>query len=152
MGRRGPQPKPKALKVLEGTERYKDFEINELQPTPIAPKRPTWLPDEGKKQWKQLAPELESLGLLTIIDGQVFALMLVHWSLAVEAAKTLKKEGCLTTDERGLKRKHPACQVLRDNSLAFKQYMAEFGLSPVSRTGLDLPNGEEDKEFAALLD
>lgn len=144
MGRRGPRPKPTKLKVLSGTARPEDLRRNEPKPAPIAPKRPTWLPDEAKKKWKELAPELEKLGLLTVVDGPAFAMMLEHWALAVEAAKVIKKEGTMTVDERGLPRKHPLAQVLRDHSAAFKGYMAEFGLSPASRTRLDLPEIKED--------
>jgi transposase InsO family protein len=62
-----------------------------LQPSPIAPPIPSWLPAEAKKRWKELAPELEKLGLFTSIDGPVFALMLTHYAFAEEAIKEIKK-------------------------------------------------------------
>lgn len=152
MGRRGPKPIPTSLKVLQGTARPEDLRRNEPKPKPVAPdKPPTWLPREAKKKWKELAPELERIGLLTAVDGPAFAMLLLHWALAVDAAKTLKKEGITTVDERGLPRKHPLLQVLRDNSQAFKQYAAEFGLTPSARARLDMAKDEEIDDFTEFL-
>jgi len=81
---------------------------------------------------------------LTAVDGPAFAMTLLHYALAVEAAKRIDKEGITTVDERGLPRKHPLHQVLRDHSTSFRAYLAEFGLSPSSRVRLALP-GQEDE-------
>ena len=150
MGRRGPKPLPTNIKLLHGTARKKDLQRNEPKPKPIAPKCPTWLSPEAKRKWKELKPELERLGIFTNIDGLTFSLAMTHYALARDAAMILKQEGSMTVDERGLPRKHPANQILRDHSQAFKQYMAEFGLSPASRTRLDTEE-EEDNEFERFL-
>ena len=110
-----------------------------------APKAPDWLSDNAKRKWKELTPELKKRGLLTAIDKTALALLCLHYDLAAEAGKTLKAEGTTVTDERGLTRKHPACQVLRDNSQSFARYMAEFGLSPSSRNKL-IDVIQEEKE------
>jgi P27 family predicted phage terminase small subunit len=151
MGKRGPKPLPTKLKVLQGTARREDIEREEPKPKPVRPRCPQWLPTRGKRKWRQLAPELEELGLLTSVDGEALAIALLHWSLAVEAAEILKKEGTIATDERGLPRKHPACQILRDNSASFRHYMQEFGLSPSSRTQFNLPTKEEDDWLEEFL-
>jgi P27 family predicted phage terminase small subunit len=148
MGKRGPAKKPTKLKVLQGTARKKDLKRKEPKPKQKAPRCPAWLPDEAKARWKQLAPQLEHMGLLTTVDGMTFSLLLMHWALAVDAAKTLKKEGLTSEDERGLPRKHPMAQILRDNSQMFKAYSAEFGLSPSSRANLDLPQKDDESDDA----
>lgn len=113
-----------------------------------APRCPSWLSDEAKKKWKELLPQLEQLGLLTAIDRSALALLCSHYALAAAAAKTLETEGVTVVDERGLARKHPACQVLRDNSQSFARYMSEFGLSPSARTRLDVKEvKKEQTEF-----
>lgn len=147
MGRRGPQKKPTRLKKFHGTARRQDLERREPNPTPKAPKCPGWLPKEAKKKWRELAPEMERLGLLTMVDGLTFSMLLLHWSVAVDAAKTMKAEGITSEDERGLSRKHPLAQILRDNSVMFRAYAAEFGLSPSTRARLDLPAPDEHDEI-----
>ncbi len=151
MAIRGRKPKPTALKVLEGNPGKRPLNDNEPKPRPIAPSPPSWLPREAKKQWKELAPALEKERLLTEVDGLAFAMLLLHWAQVAEATKILKKEGLITVDERGLPRKHPAHQILRDHSEAFRQYMAEFGLSPSARSRLNLPVQDEEDEFEAFL-
>jgi P27 family predicted phage terminase small subunit len=154
----GPPKKPTNLKVLEGMLRSRD-KINEPKPRPIAPQAPAWLPTAAKKEWKRLAPELERVGCLTAVDGPAFAMMLLHLSNAVEAAKALKKDGLLIKDDEhknadgtAALRKHPACQILRDNSQAFKAYSDLFGLSPAARARIDLPTENEDEDpMEALL-
>lgn len=157
MGIPGTKPEPNALKLIKGNLGKRSIKP-EPKPTPIAPDPPAWLPTEAKKRWKEIGPELERLGLLTCIDGPVFAMMFLHYAIAVETAKEIKKRkrdlkkfsinrSPLITDEKGLPRKHPLHQILRDHSLAFKSYMSEFGLSPSSRTRLSIPGPEGDDEF-----
>ncbi|MBO8169974.1 MAG: phage terminase small subunit P27 family [Thermoanaerobacteraceae bacterium] len=164
MGRPGKKPEPTKLKLIKGTEkRY--INENEPRPQPIAPDPPSWLPTEAKKAWKELAPELERLGLLTAIDGPAFTMLVLHWALAVQSYRQMKtdknrarkeglpvdKYGLTTIDERKLPRKHPLLQVLRDNSAAFRQYMAEFGLSPSSRSRISLPDPNDEDAFEEFL-
>lgn len=146
MGKRGPKPLPTKIKVLQGTVRPEDLKRSQPKPTPIAPKCPSWLPKETRRLWKELAPQLEELRLLTVLDGHTFAIMLMHLSFAIEAAKRIKAEGIVAEDERGLPRKHPLVQVLRDNSQAFKQYAAEFGLTPSARSRLDLADAKDPND------
>lgn len=141
----GRKPTPTVLKVLAGNPGKRPIKP-EPKPKPIAPKAPTWLPPEAKRRWKELAPELERLGLLTCVDGLAFAMMLTHYAMAVEAAKVLKADGVLTKDSKNRSRKHPMHQVFRDHSEAFRQYLSEFGLSPASRARLHLPEVEDDAE------
>ena len=49
--------------------------LNKNEPTPDAgiPDRPKWLRGEGKKQWEKHVPELVRMGVLTPIDGELFA-------------------------------------------------------------------------------
>ncbi len=146
MGRRGPPKKPTKLKKLHGTVRRKDLDRNEPKPNPLAPECPDWLPGEAKTKWKELAPEMERLGLLTSLDGPAFSMLLLHWFLAVDAARRITAEGLVSKDERELPRKHPLGQVLRDNSQMFGKYATEFGLSPSTREHLDIQVTRSEKD------
>jgi P27 family predicted phage terminase small subunit len=57
----------------------------------------------------------------------------------------------MTKDEHGLDRKHPALQVLRDNSGAFRAYAAEFGMTPSSRSRVRADAPEEQMSLADAL-
>jgi len=143
--RGGHNRKPTALKVLQGTARP-DRMVNEPKPQPIAPKPPSWLPREARRKWRELAPKLERLGLLTELDGEKFAAMCMHWAVMVEAAKEIKRRGVLVPSARGdgALVKNPALQILRDNSKAFDRYAGQFGMDPQSRGRIDLPESDEE--------
>lgn len=140
----GRKPKPTHLKVLAGNPGKRPLPANEPKPKPVAPDPPAWLDREARALWKEIGPELERLGLLTAVDGPAFAMLLTHYVLAVKAARRIKKDGILSVDEQGVTRKHPASQIVRDHSAAFRQYVAEFGLSPAARARLSLPDEKDD--------
>ncbi|MFO7537597.1 MAG: phage terminase small subunit P27 family [Chloroflexota bacterium] len=106
---------------------------------------------EQRKFWDQHAGELERLGVLTGVDTAAFRLMAEHYAFAVQAAKELRAEGTLTVEGREGPKKHPLLQALRDNSLAFKAYATEFGMTPSSRARLHLPPEAEQLSIADAL-
>ncbi|MGB9780630.1 phage terminase small subunit P27 family [Caldanaerobacter sp.] len=151
MGARGPAPKPTALKVLLGNPGKRPLNRNEPKPEVGLPKCPSWLPKEVKKKWKELGQKLERIGLITKVDDMAFMMMLMHWYLACEAAKAISQEGLITKDSKGRPRKNPLHQVLRDHSDSLKSYLSEFGLTPSSRSKLNVPQPEEQDDISALL-
>ncbi|MGE5553308.1 MAG: phage terminase small subunit P27 family [Betaproteobacteria bacterium] len=145
---RGRKPKPSHLKVIAGNPGKRAVNEEEPKPQPVPPKCPSWLPPAGKRKWKELAPKLDKLGLLTEVDGEAFAMLCLHWANGIEAAKILRRDGLLVTRKRGGVVKNPANQILRENSAAFRAYAALFGLSPADRGRIHVPEGaDDDDEF-----
>lgn len=68
-----PYPKPTKLKILEGNPGKRALNHDEPQPRPESPDCPAWLDRMAKALWRELSPELESLGLLTCVDGLALA-------------------------------------------------------------------------------
>ena len=69
----GRKPKPTHLKLLEGEPNKNRINFDEPKFKPKAPKCPSWLSTEARKEWNRLSPELERLGLLTGADMAMFA-------------------------------------------------------------------------------
>jgi len=65
MGQRGRRPKPMAMKVLEGNPGKRDLNTGEPTPRKRAPRCPSWLEEEAKKEWKRMCRQLEEIGILT---------------------------------------------------------------------------------------
>ena len=157
----GRKPKPTNLKILEGNPGKRPLNLNEPKPISIAPECPDWLLDDAKKEWKRLAPELERLGLLTILDMAAFAGYCQSYAKFKAAERFLKKNG--TTYRIPKKNKEgevisvyiaPSPEVAIANQ-CLKQIIAlasEFGLTPSSRGRIYLPSKIIDDEFEALLD
>jgi P27 family predicted phage terminase small subunit len=141
----GPKPKPPALKALEGAP----LDEPTLKPPPQAPTCPGWLDAEAKRQYRRLVRELDKLGIVGAIDQH----LLVVWAEAVvhhrRACEAIDRDGVIVEGHRGVKTKHPAMQIKRDNAVIIARVAAEFGCSPSSRTRLALP--EVDDELERIL-
>lgn len=148
MARPGTKPKPTRVKELEGNPGHRP--LNRSEPKPDV-KEATTLPYgvtlTARKFHKQYAPLLTRLGILTEADEAAFALMSLHYGLAIDAARELRDTG-MTIEGRDGAKKHPLTQVFRDNSQAFRQYADEFGMTPSARSRLSL----EDAEQMSLAD
>jgi P27 family predicted phage terminase small subunit len=143
----GRPPKPTALKVLEGNPGKRTLNGGEPKPPTREPKMPRNMLTEARRFWREHVPRLVALGVATEVDGPALAMMATHYALAERAAKQLKQDGLTTTDERGLTRKHPLLQVLRDNSTAFRSYAMQFGLTASARARLSVAEPEDADDF-----
>ncbi|KAF1084849.1 Phage terminase, small subunit [Sporotomaculum syntrophicum] len=150
MGARGPAPKPTHLKVLEGNPGRRPLNKNEPKPKPVAPKCPAWLDKEAKHEWKRVAPELEKLGLLTIVDGTALAAYCQAYSRWVAAEKVLTTEGMTYETETGYIRQRPEVGIVQKYLNLIKLYCAEFGLTPSARSRMTLPGEDKDDDDGIL--
>lgn len=153
--------KPTALKVLEGNPGKRPLNLNEPNPLPIAPECPDWLLDEAKEEWNRLAPELERLGLLTIIDKAAFAGYCQSYAKWKAAEEFIKKNGTTyripKTDKNGKVisvyiAAFPEVVIANQSLKQIKAFAVEFGLAPSSRGRICLPSEILDDEFEKLLD
>lgn len=138
MGKRGPAPKPTAVKVLHGTFRADRANPNEPKPEISAPDCPAWLGPIAAEEWRRVVPELEKLGLLAKVDRAALAAYCDAWGVWQRAAEIVEREG-LTVDYEtktgGLYVQQRAevsiAERARKDCVVFAR---EFGLSPSSRT------------------
>ena len=143
MGRRGPTPQPTNLKVLRGNPGRRPLNENEPKPRALPPTRPAWLTGEAKKKWEEVVPELERLGLLTIVDGAALAGFCQSWKDFVECARFIKKNGRTFKTDNGYVVQRPEVAIAQKALQAVKAFGAEFGLTPSARVRL---NGAGDKK------
>jgi phage terminase small subunit len=108
---RGRKPKPTALKILDGTRADR---INRDEPAmpPGSIEPPAWLDETAREHWRELAPILQSAGLLTVGDRQALALLCESFSRF---------------------RSNPENDKARD---LYRRILVEFGLTPSSRSRL----------------
>ena len=151
MGKRGPAPKPTVLRVIEGNRGRRPLNKNEPKPRPITPTCPSHLAAAGRAEWKRIVPELERMGLLTIVDRAALAAYCqayARWKAAeakiVETGEVIRQPGTgnyvrnpwLLTAERAMEQVH--------------RYGAEFGLTPAARTRIQVPKGEGEDDWPEL--
>lgn len=139
MGRRGPKPKPTRLKKLAGNPGKR--KLNRREPLPAAgtPGCPAWLTEAAREEWRRVVPELEQLGLLTHLDQQPLACYCQAVADAGDARAQIEAEGTTFTTEKGYVGKHPAVTRFAEACARIKQFAAEFGFTPSSRSRITLP-------------
>lgn len=115
---------------------------------------PRGLDRSARRMWRRLAPPLEKLGLLTELDGPMFILVVRAWARLEGAERRLQQilapAGTLTDEHARLVRKVEISVERAEHS--FRLLAAEFGLSPTSRSRLNVPPmRDEDDEFEEFL-
>lgn len=155
MGRRGPKPKPTHLRVLEGNPSKRPLNTNEPKPAPIAPQCPDWLDDEAKAEWNRVEPELERLGLLTVVDGTALAGYCQTYARWRQAEEILQKHGLtmeiMTKGGGTYLQQRPEVAIAQKSLQLIKAFCAEFGLTPSARSRMTLPGQKAEDEMDALL-
>lgn len=151
MGKRGPKPKPTALRVFEGDPgRLLAKRHGEAQPgiPDAVPQPPEWLGKIGKAKWRELAPHLYPIGLLTAVDVDALALYCEAWDELFAMRALIDESGAVAVSEKGGEYQHPAVGIKNKAIQRIKQFGALFGVGPATRVGLNVapPNESDDLE------
>lgn len=142
----GPKPKPAKLKILEGRPGHHPLNLNEPKPRPIAPKCPSWLEPTAKKEWKRVAPELERLGLLTMVDGAALAAYCQAFARWQAAEREVSKLGSTYMTSLGRLAPRPEVAIARQMMAQLRAFCAEFGLTPSARGRMSIPDVADPDE------
>jgi len=145
MGKRGPAPKPTALRLIHGST----LPLNRNEPKPgCGIRRPTWLTGEGRRIWDRLVPLLKPLGLATVIDANPLARYCDGLAKWIKAKAFLDEHGdtYVVRDETGTIKyiaQFPQVSIYRNLSLHLTRLEQEFGLTPSARTRIAVANAPE---------
>lgn len=153
MATRGRKPKPTALKVLEGNPGKRPLNKNEPQPEKKAPRCPSWLEPEAKKEWKRMAKTLETIGVLTQVDKAAFAGYCQAYARWKEAEEFLSKHGTIFKIPSGYIQQVPQVSIAQTYLKVMKDFCSEFGLTPAARTRIQVDSavGQEDDPMESIL-
>jgi P27 family predicted phage terminase small subunit len=142
----GRKPKPLQLRIIEGNPGHRPLQKNQPKPTPVAPSRPAGLKGEAKREWCRIVPELERLGLLTVIDRAALAGYCQAWARAVAAEKVLAEKGQVKETPNGYLQQRPEVSIAFKAWQLVRAFAAEFGLTPSARSRLSVQKPEDDPE------
>ncbi len=162
MGKRGPAPKPTAMRLLEGNPSKRKIR-NTGEPMPpvpaTVPNPPTRLLPDAKKEWRKLAPALIALGVLTEVDMTAFAELCQNYAYYLAVDKEITAQGTQTVyamqkTPSGYIQQHPILSLRRQYYDQWRRGLQDFGLTPASRAHIvagDLPQSTGDGEDARML-
>jgi P27 family predicted phage terminase small subunit len=154
---RGRKPLPENVRQLRGNPGNAK-PINEPKPQPKTPTCPSWLPSEAKNEWKRVTAELDRIGMLTLVDRGALATYCEAWALLKQAEEEIARYGMVIyTLDRELRdedgnvvqllataKTNPAVRVAHSSMQYVRAFAAEFGLTPSSRSRINLPKPTDD--------
>jgi len=134
MAQRGRKPTPTAIKELEGNPGKRPLNENEPRPTKKAPACPKWLEPEAKKEWRRLAKQMETIGILTEVDMAAFASYCQAYARWKEAEEFLTQHGTIVKTPSGYWQMVPQVSIAQTYNKIMTKIAAEFGLTPAARS------------------
>jgi P27 family predicted phage terminase small subunit len=135
-GRSGRRPVPSALKVLRGTDQRCRMSPTEPQPERGMPEPPPELDRTQRREWRQVAARLDSIGVLTVADGGLLANLVIASVRVRRATRHVNREGAVVAGTDGVLRRNPWAAELHAAQDLYRRLSVEFGLTPSSRTNI----------------
>jgi P27 family predicted phage terminase small subunit len=154
MGNRnsGRKPKPTALKLLQGVTRKDRLNLNEPRPVGDVT-RPVGLSPAATVVWDETAPICVAMGTLTAADVPAFGSYCELQATFQAAVAEKGRDGftpflqTTTVDAAGNEhqnvKEHPAIRLERSTAGALRPYYDYFGLTPLGRAKIRIPQAEE---------
>ena len=125
-------------------------------PLAEAPAPPAHLSARAAAEWRRLAPAAAALGTLAEADLRGFELLCDTLATEAETRAVVEREGHAVSTAGGGAKPRPEVRVMETARAQAAKLLAEFGLTPRGRRGLDLPRprGEDDDDdfLRALLE
>lgn len=141
-----PKPRPTHLRVLAGNPSKRP--INENEPKPVktnrAPPPPKHLCNEGKKFWRKTAKQLHACGLLTTVDTDALGLYVDAHMRWLDAKAQIDKYGLIVKTKNGFPQQSPYLNVMNKCFDQMIKLLAEFGMTPSSRSRVVVKKPEDD--------
>lgn len=148
----GRKPKPTVLKVLQGNPGKRPLNNDEPMPAVGAGRPPSWLDRAAKAHWKELAPMLTRLGVLTEADRPAFTMLCQAWSEWRAAVRMLKGQDTIFVAESGYTQVTGYVSLERLRKRDYQQLGAKFGLSPSDRTAIKVQPQQPRSDPLGLLE
>lgn len=150
----GPPPKPTHLKLLDGNPGKRP--LNEAEPEyATGCKMPTWLPPGARREWKRVAPQLETIGLLQEVDMAALASYCVAVDQLERATRALKptrnnRNPEIQITENGYETISGAELMRRSAVKEIRAFAAEFGFTPAQRSRISVPGKPDEGLWSGL--
>lgn len=147
----GRRPKPTALKRLAGNPGKRPLNEREPQPVVKIPACPRHLTGEARREWRRISAELVLLGVVTVIDRAALAAYCTAWARWVDAETQVAKLGTIVRTSNGNLIQNPYLAVANRAMEQMTRLAAEFGMTPSSRSRVQVAEPDAVPSLAELL-
>ncbi|MEM8738272.1 MAG: phage terminase small subunit P27 family [Planctomycetota bacterium] len=139
------------MKRLDGDPGKRGINPREAKPDTTAPRCPTHIKGEARKEWKRIVPLLHAAGLLTAIDRNAIEAHCECYARWIEAETQLKKTGLVVKAPSGYPMQSPYLAVANTAMKQMRGWLAEFGMTPAARTRITAEPPEQDAGPSVLV-
>lgn len=137
MAKVGRKPKPTALKLIEGNPGKRP--INDAEPEPekvFDPAPPQSFNQLEATKWREMTAKLTASRILTVLDLDALEIYCREWVNLQDAIADVNARGKLLRLNSGGTMWNPSWTQLKHSQSVCRSIMAEFGLTPSSRSSL----------------
>ena len=159
----GPPKTPTHLRLVRGNPSKRPINKNEPQPPKGVPPVPKHFDKQGKYWFKRMAEELDAIGVISQLDARALELLVEAYTEYRHHCETLDREGytyAVYSDndaDEGKKREirmikpHPAAMMKADAWKRLRAMLAEFGMTPSSRSKVSKDKPDDDDLLSQFL-
>ena len=156
--------RPTKIKILNGEPNKDRINLREPQPSSGKTTMPAHLSTHAKAEWRRIVPELEGMGVFTKIDRAALAAYCQAYGRWVDCELRIKalqeeatKQGKDITNAYLLKTQadniiiSPLLSVSNRALDQMRVFLVEFGLTPVSRSRIEIPDKKTEDDLDEFL-
>lgn len=148
MSIRGGKPKPTVIKMLEGNAGKRP--LNKREPNyrsvNIKSDCPPDLVGDARDEWVRMLAVIGNQVLVTAGDVAVFTLYCASWGEYITAQRAVNALTSWTIETDSGIKPHPLLGIRDRAAAVMKKAALEFGLTPSSRTRIELPDKTDGDE------
>lgn len=137
MAKVGRKAKPTALKLIQGNPGNRPINKHEPQPAKVySPDAPSGFDDLETAKWFEVTAKLAKIRLLTELDLDAIEVYCREWVNYHHAIADIADRGKLMQTPQGGVMWNPSWTQLKHSQKICRSIMAEFGMTPSTRTTL----------------
>ena len=149
---------PNEIKKIQGTQRSNEALNNPFVPDgfggiPVAPED---LGASGSKIWDVTVRELHDKGMLTKIELGIIKQYCISYEMIEQCNKEIKDNGFIIEHTNKAKEtnriQNPAVIILNKYMDTFIKISDRFGLNPLARNKIEVPEKPKEDDITKLLD
>ncbi|OQP32425.1 phage terminase small subunit P27 family [Pantoea latae] len=134
----GPPKTPTHLALVKGNPSKRAVNKKEPKPPSGVPPIPKHFDKMGKYWFKRIGEELDAVGVMTTLDGKALELLIEAYTEYRQHCDVLAEEGytykTVSATGEEIVKAHPAAVMKSDAWKRIRAMLAEFGMTPSSRS------------------
>lgn len=151
----GPPKTPTHLRLVKGNPSKRPINKNEPKPPKGVPSTPKHFNKQERYWFKVLGERLDGMGVITSLDGMALELLVGAYIEWRRHRDVIDQEGdsykTTSADGSVMIRPHPQVAMMADAWKRVCKMQAEFGMTPASRSKVEIKAPGEEDPFAEFL-